>query len=253
MPSTAWNKTEFNRQLDLIRSQFDSFWVGKHGFQLHLVEIAWLKLRRRGIGWLTHEGVWSDDAGIESKFRSSWEKFEKKHFAAYKRWKRLTGATGGFDLKTENSLDSSLQNILLYYLVYGEINDFRAIKNMFHLVYHIAAAQFGDRSEKSDTKIGQYIREEGGKMYRFLALVYSKEEMNNHCFGHDDLDDLCGTRDFCKKVLSSPTKDFYGALGLKDSKAFSKLEVLLKLDTPTFILRWMKSAQSELNPDEKST
>jgi len=201
------------------------------------------------MGWLTHEGVWSDDAGIESKFRSSWEKFEKKHFAAYKRWKHLTGATGGFDLKTENSLDSSLQNILLYYLVYGEINDFRAVKNMFHLVYHIAAAQFGDRSEKSDTKIGQYIREEGGKMYRFLALVYSKEEMNNQCFGHDDLDDLCGTRDFCKKVLSSPTKDFYGALGLKDSKAFAKLEILLKLDTPTFILRWMKSAQGELNPE----
>lgn len=64
MPSTAWNKTEFGRQLDLIRSQFDSFWVGKHGFQLHLVEIAWLKLRRRGMGWLSHEGVWNDDAGI---------------------------------------------------------------------------------------------------------------------------------------------------------------------------------------------
>jgi len=249
MPSAAWNKTEFGRQLDLIRSQFDSFWVGKHGFQLHIVEIAWLKLRRRGMGWLSHEGVWSDDSGIESKFRSAWEGFEKKHFAAYKRWKKLTGATGGFDLKTENTLDNSLQNILLYYLVYGEINDFRAIKNMMHLVYHIAVSQFGDRSEKSDQKIGQYIRTEGQKMYRFLGLVYSKEEMNNQCFGHDDLDDLCGTKGFCKKVLSSPTKDFYGALGLKDSKQFAKLEVLLKLDTPTFILRWMKSSQGELNPE----
>eukprot|EP01117_Protostelium_nocturnum_P012632 TRINITY_DN464_c0_g1_i1.p1 TRINITY_DN464_c0_g1~~TRINITY_DN464_c0_g1_i1.p1 ORF type:complete len:1664 (+),score=604.92 TRINITY_DN464_c0_g1_i1:191-5182(+) len=241
MPSTAWNKTTFLKLLDTIRSNSDSHWVDKCKFQTDLVAMSLEKLRKRAIGWLTHHNVYDDES--DKNFQTAWEAFEKKHFHAYKRWKKMTGASGGFDLATQRSLEDSLNDILFYYLVYAEVNDFRNLKNVFHMFFHLA---FSFKENKQFGEIGTFLRTEGTKLYRFLGLVYSKDEMNDQCFHHDDLDDLCINRSFCKSMLT--TKDWYQALGVKK---FPHLSTVLELDTPTFIVFWLKSSQGELTPERR--
>ena len=66
-----------------------------------------------------------------------WNSFEKKHLKAYYRWKKVSHTKGGVDQKSKDlNLDKRVQYIFLYYLTYGEINDFRNMKNVFHLFFH---------------------------------------------------------------------------------------------------------------------
>jgi len=184
--------------------------------------------------------VWLDDDDVESRFRDAWEKFEKKHFAAYKRWKKITGSSGGFDLKMESSLEQGINNVFLYYLVYAEVQDMRCMQNVLHLFFHVASNLYHDKN--SSMKAAEWVRREGSKMYRFLSLLYSKDEMNQECFHHDDLDDLAATTPFVKAAMS--TMDMYKALKIEK---YPVLANVLNLDTPTFILYWIKSSQGELN------
>eukprot|EP01117_Protostelium_nocturnum_P012633 TRINITY_DN464_c0_g2_i1.p1 TRINITY_DN464_c0_g2~~TRINITY_DN464_c0_g2_i1.p1 ORF type:complete len:1660 (+),score=594.70 TRINITY_DN464_c0_g2_i1:519-5498(+) len=238
--SGGFNKNSFQRHLEVLRSNIDSIWVDQFNFQQNAVEIAWHKLGKRSIGWFNHHNVWSDDAE-ESHFHTAWESFSKKHFKAYNRWKKITGAAGGFDLKVDETLEQGINKIFLYYLVYAEIQDFRGLKNVFHLFFHVASGLFQDH-KATEVKVGTWLRTEGNKLYRFLGLVYNKDEMNQDCFHHDDLDDLCATHTFAKAVINE--KDFFKALKVEKYKS---LNAVLSLDTPTFIVYWLKSSQGELN------
>ncbi|PRP84007.1 callose synthase 7-like [Planoprotostelium fungivorum] len=238
--ASSWGKAAFLRHIEVLRSVFDSHWIGQQLFQQHIVEIAWHKLKKRAIGWLMHRNVWTDEEENESKFRDAWEQFEKKHFRAYKRWKKITGAAGGFDLKMESSLEQGINNIFLYYLVYAEVQDLRCMQNLTHLFFHIASALYNDKN--SAIKAAEWIRREGTKVYRFMSLVYSKDDMNQDVFHHDDMDDLSATNAFVKVAMS--TLDLYKALKIEKYPTLAKV---LQLDTPTFIVYWLKGAQGELN------
>ncbi len=55
----------------------------------------------------------------------------------YARWKKLTHMKGGFDLNSKDfDFEKRVQKLFLFYLVYGEINDFRNMKSVLNLFYH---------------------------------------------------------------------------------------------------------------------
>lgn len=67
-------------------------------------------------------------------------------------------------------------------------------------------------------------------LYKLLALVYDKDEMNQECFHHDDLDDIFSSPKFVKKFWKEPEKDFLTVFELKNStNKYPKLYKLLSL------------------------
>ncbi len=72
--------------------------------------------------------------------------------------------------------------------------------------------------------------------------------MNQTCFHHDDLDDLCSSSKFLSRRFF-PDCDFLKAFDLRDSKdgPFVHLAKVMKLPLPVFTKYWLKSAQNTLS------
>lgn len=74
-----------------------------------------------------------------NQFAECWMDFEKKHLKSYTRWRKITRVKGGYEvksLKKDNDFEKRVHKVFLYYLIYGEINDFRNLKNVLNLFYH---------------------------------------------------------------------------------------------------------------------
>ena len=70
-------------------------WTNVNHFQEDAVDNAWNRLNKRLIGWLVHCGPESEDA---------LSKFEDKHFAAYKRWKKNAKVNTLKEIKAEKKV-----------------------------------------------------------------------------------------------------------------------------------------------------
>src|SRR5687767_5911100 len=84
-----------------------------------------------------------------------------------------------------------------------------------------------------------------------MLLVYSKDEMNQDCFHHDDLDDLCSSNSFLKHLnYQNGDLDFVAAFKLRSEDAkFQFLSKLMTLPTTQIIKYWAKGSQVSLTDD----
>jgi len=227
----------------------NSEWATQRKFQEDIADYAWHRLNRRLQGWMLHKGAWIDDKTDEKKVEEAFTAFEKKNLRSYGRWKSLTKVDGGFDERDHNdSLEERMKRLYLFYLTYAEIQDFRGQKAVLYLFYHVVL----DRYKSGDMELASYIREQGHKLYRFMSLMYSKDEMNQECFHHDDLDDLCNSSSFVKKFWEK--KDFLISFGLTPDStkpSFPYSTKLLNLETPVFVKYWVKVAQDTVNAENR--
>lgn len=251
-----FTRRELNKILVTIQQEHE--WQSKHKFQKSIIENAFHRLSKRIIGWMMHTKQWKDDD--ETGFEQAFAKLEKKHFSAYQRWLKVTKAKGGFQLNTNkgDDLETRIRRMFVYYLVYGEIHDFRNLKSVFHLFYHVAL-HIVEKESLTDANLtlppqsaGEWLREQGKKLYKIFGVVYNKDEMNRTCFHHDDLDDVCNTNNFVKKFLKKSDMDFEKAFDLGgEKKPFAAIEKVIELDMSIFIKYWQKSVQGSLSPQER--
>jgi hypothetical protein len=98
------------------------------------------------------------------------------------------------------------------------------------------------------SKIGDWVRSQAKILYQLMGLVYSNTEMNQECFHHDDLDDLCSSKKFLSERFF-PHCDFQKAFDVYDVKdgPFIELAKVMTLPTNIFVLYWLKSTQESLS------
>lgn len=122
------------------------YWV-QRGFQRDVVLNAFRIFCKRA------KNFHAESKGIELRnsvqFKEHfWAQFYSIHFTNLERWLKYTGLEEKID-----NLDDSVRilQLFLFYLVYGELNDFRGLKSILNLFYYICWQRF--RLQKQDEAI----------------------------------------------------------------------------------------------------
>lgn len=80
----------------------------------------------------------------------------------YRRWRKNVGRLQD-DAKEDTSDDfgKKAERLFLFYLVYGECHDFRNLKHVLNLLYHVCLSKW----EKGEKPIADWIRTECHKVF----------------------------------------------------------------------------------------
>lgn len=88
------------------------------------------------------------DLKTDREFEKALMEFEVNHFNAFWRWRKITSAPGPDFHKTSNDeLSERIKRLLLFYLTYGEIQDFRNMKHVLYVFYNTAVMRYTDQEK----------------------------------------------------------------------------------------------------------